>query len=1804
VSDPGKELSNFGTSITQSAQGIVSDVGSFSASVGSSFKQITNKPLPLIEAIALTYMLGPSGLALADTAGAAIIASAAVSAANGGNIQQIALSAASAYAAANAGNMAGNLAASTAMDYGFSGTTASVLKTIVTSASAPAAAAALSGKSLDQILISGAAGAVSGAVQSQLATLKNSDGSAMFDKGSLSSTLVATASNAAAKAILGGKSIGDAIAQSSVLSATSWGINQASAAIKDTFNQLTTKSTALTDAVSQANTLQTTATNYYNQTLSPLEATAQQEFDSLNTIAGQFTTEKAQYDSQFATGYTPALNAYNSAQANWTSGLNWLASQPGYNYSSASWYFNNSTSGYTYNRWIAPWIAAGNNLTTQYNLLLPTVDALNKSAAQYNSGVDVFGKTMTQLSDVKTTYQGYVDQVTTAADTAKSLSTDVNNLTTQLGQQTAELNANEATAVNELVKNAADLAVNQIIDQTNVNKLVSPEAIAQYNEDTANGVSRVDAFANAQNTDITVRVGDMPESVQQAFNSLVQSGDTPSAAVAIADQVNKMPTVAQDAFNNALQDGISSTQALSDAQTVAALTPAQQALYSTAYGQNNSVSTAISNVQEYATLDSQQQHIFNAALNQGTAVSGSLENAQNFAALDKTQQDIVTSSMVQGGTVANAFTDVQNYNKMSPNEQSVFDAATKEGLTVNQSFTNTSDFTGLNSTQQEVFSKALTAGVNTTDALSAAPTIAGESSISQETYFKSLAQGVSNTEALSTSASVNEMAAKDQTLFSQVVSSGVDIRDALTTTPTLSSQSDIAQKAYFNSLSEGQNNSSALNTSSSVNAMSDSQQSMFSKISNTGVSTSDALVAAPTINSSSDIAKSAYFDSLKSGTDSNAAVAALHTDETINKFSTTAQAAFSKAYQENPDLNAAVASASSVNSMTTSQQEMFSKVLDTGLTTREALTSAPVLTSASDIAQNSFFNSLTEGKNSVAALNTASGVNSLSTLNQDYYQSGTNLGLDTASALAYAPKISALSTTAQQTFYSDAKNGVGLDAAFTSASQINNLTQSQQASYENAISKGLDTTQALTVANNASMLNLNAQNGYIEQVRSNVPTTTADVLSTTLGQIFGTSTAPTNINTPSTLTDPAAIAYYNSQMVKPGADPVSVAATAANVQAYNALDPVSKQNYESLAATKGFTPQTAMAETQSVINEFNSQQEANAIAAGKTSYVDNTGKLNILVTGTNYTPTQAPDISKASPGLLNTLKQFAGVYGFGDADPNAMLGNIWGTGSTGNVSAPALWAGGTADQQLAALKALQVNYPELSASDKAIVNQIAAKVAAAPVTTKPVIGPAGGGGNAGAGATGESGSPGAPSTGGSTTTGGATTPSATPSSPSDIMTVYQNLLNSFYTGNGGSGTTAPVLSGTSTGTSSVTSAVPVGQTTDSKGNITTSFSDGSSKTVSSTGSLINSTAAGTGSKISSTATGTGSGTTGTGAGATGTGTGTTGTGTGTGTGSGSGSGTGTGTGTGTGYSASSYGFTAPQLQSGTGSLTNLVGTLGGGKQATLVGLPTTQETVAPETNMVYTPNTGAGSMPAIMPQQFASGGSTSASDLTGGTYNPIGQTSTGIDHLTPAIAAAHKAQLLGMPTITETASPLFATQYSQSPIQSLSETVNPAKMAEGGGLPSPTYNYNQTGFPHMNPSIVKAKGPVGLMGLPGHAYGDLSGRLVGMPPGHSEGGEIEGHNPEFYSEGGLQHFVQGGGTGTSDSVPAMLANGEFVIPADVVSGLGNGSNDSGAQILDQFLKAIRAHKQSNKPEDLPPDSKGPLGYLLEAKRKA
>lgn len=111
---------------------------------------------------------------------------------------------------------------------------------------------------------------------------------------------------------------------------------------------------------------------------------------------------------------------------------------------------------------------------------------------------------------------------------------------------------------------------------------------------------------------------------------------------------------------------------------------------------------------------------------------------------------------------------------------------------------------------------------------------------------------------------------------------------------------------------------------------------------------------------------------------------------------------------------------------------------------------------------------------------------------------------------------------------------------------------------------------------------------------------------------------------------------------------------------------------------------------------------------------------------------------------------------------------------------------------------------------------------------------------------------------------------------------------------------------------------------------------------------------------------------------------------------------------------------------------------------------------------------------------------------------------------------------------------------------------------------------------------------------------------LSSPAQHFAGGGLVDHNPEFYSEGGISianRYVKGDGDGTSDSVPAMLASGEFVIPADVVSSLGNGDNDAGAGVLNNFMTAVREHKRSASSDKLPPDSKGPLTYLKEAHKK-
>ncbi len=71
--------------------------------------------------------------------------------------------------------------------------------------------------------------------------------------------------------------------------------------------------------------------------------------------------------------------------------------------------------------------------------------------------------------------------------------------------------------------------------------------------------------------------------------------------------------------------------------------------------------------------------------------------------------------------------------------------------------------------------------------------------------------------------------------------------------------------------------------------------------------------------------------------------------------------------------------------------------------------------------------------------------------------------------------------------------------------------------------------------------------------------------------------------------------------------------------------------------------------------------------------------------------------------------------------------------------------------------------------------------------------------------------------------------------------------------------------------------------------------------------------------------------------------------------------------------------------------------------------------------------------------------------------------------------------------------------------------------------------------------------------------------------------------PQRFAKGGLAvkrggRAVEGSGTGRSDSIPAELSDGEYVIDAETVALLGDGSSKAGAKALDAFRVNVRKHK--------------------------
>jgi hypothetical protein len=82
------------------------------------------------------------------------------------------------------------------------------------------------------------------------------------------------------------------------------------------------------------------------------------------------------------------------------------------------------------------------------------------------------------------------------------------------------------------------------------------------------------------------------------------------------------------------------------------------------------------------------------------------------------------------------------------------------------------------------------------------------------------------------------------------------------------------------------------------------------------------------------------------------------------------------------------------------------------------------------------------------------------------------------------------------------------------------------------------------------------------------------------------------------------------------------------------------------------------------------------------------------------------------------------------------------------------------------------------------------------------------------------------------------------------------------------------------------------------------------------------------------------------------------------------------------------------------------------------------------------------------------------------------------------------------------------------------------------------------------------------------------------------------------NRGGLGRYVDGPGSGRDDKIPALLSDGEYVIDAETLALLGDGSTKEGARKMDEFRSSIRKHKGSKLAKGgISPNAKSPLQYL-------
>jgi hypothetical protein len=142
-----------------------------------------------------------------------------------------------------------------------------------------------------------------------------------------------------------------------------------------------------------------------------------------------------------------------------------------------------------------------------------------------------------------------------------------------------------------------------------------------------------------------------------------------------------------------------------------------------------------------------------------------------------------------------------------------------------------------------------------------------------------------------------------------------------------------------------------------------------------------------------------------------------------------------------------------------------------------------------------------------------------------------------------------------------------------------------------------------------------------------------------------------------------------------------------------------------------------------------------------------------------------------------------------------------------------------------------------------------------------------------------------------------------------------------------------------------------------------------------------------------------------------------------------------------------------------------------------------------------------------------------------------------------------------------------------------------------GGEDSGSGDQGDTGVGHGAGEGTSEEGAMGG-GSPGEEMGGNEFAQGGGISSLAYGGEAA---PVGFANKAFEGMVPGQGTGMSDDVPfsiegnqpALLSRDEYVLPADVVSQLGDGSSSAGADMLDNFISQVRQVKYGNTQQPAP-----------------